>query len=61
MSAWIGPDGMTAGRVTNIQPLQRYSWRIVPENLEMPGQLEGVQNRIAGAFSNRRRLQRAGQ
>ncbi|WP_016719740.1 phospholipase C, partial [Mycobacterium tuberculosis] len=37
MSAWIDPDGTDGGPVLiepNIQPLQHYSWRIMPENLE---------------------------
>ncbi|OOK72265.1 phosphoesterase family protein [Mycobacterium kansasii] len=37
MSAWIDPDGTNGGPILiepNIQPQQKLSWRIMPQNLE---------------------------
>ncbi|COX45845.1 membrane-associated phospholipase C 2 plcB [Mycobacterium tuberculosis] len=56
MSAWIDPDGTDGGPVLiepNIQPLQHYSWRIMPENLEDAGVSWKVyQNKLLGALNN---------
>ena len=56
MSAWIDPDGTHGGPVRvepNIQPLQHYSWRIMPENLDDAGVSWKVyQNKVLGALNN---------
>jgi phospholipase C len=56
MSAWIDPDGTHGGPVRvepNIQPLQHYSWRIMPENLDDAGVSWTVhQDKVLGALNN---------
>jgi phospholipase C len=56
MSAWIDPDGTHGGPVLvepDIQPLQHYSWRIMPENLDDAGVSWKVyQNKVLGALNN---------
>lgn len=56
MSAWIDPDGTHGGPVLvepNIQPLQHYSWRTMPENLEDAGVGWKIyQNKLLGALNN---------
>ncbi|GAB7142897.1 phospholipase C [Mycobacterium riyadhense] len=56
MSASIDPDGTNGGPVLQepfIQPLQRYSWRIMPENLEDAAiSWKVYQNKLLGAINN---------
>jgi len=56
MSAWNDPDGTHGGPVIlepNIQPMQKYSWRIMPENLEDAGVSWKVyQNKLLGPLNN---------
>ena len=56
MSAWIDPDGTHGGPVLvepDIQPLQHYSWRTMPDNLEDAGiSWKVYQNKTLGALNN---------
>ncbi|QUR68081.1 phospholipase C [Mycobacterium spongiae] len=56
MSAWIDPEGTSGGPVVIqdlIHPVYRYSWRIMPENLEDAAiSWKVYQNKFLGALNN---------
>ncbi|WP_122443658.1 phospholipase C [Mycobacterium attenuatum] len=56
MSAWIDPDGTNGGPILiepNIQPQQKLSWRIMPQNLEDAAiSWKVYQNKFLGPLNN---------